>query len=263
MSRWLVSHIPPFVLLLVLVLVIAGGAVLLRRHLSRRFPQLTQDEHNDLLKFTYGFIGFVYAFLIGFVVSAMWGQINTADANARAEGAVAVQMARNTTVFDAADATRIRQSLLTYEKAAITEWQDTGTRRSAEADTALAALHAAYAAVQPTTDTQRTFLATAWSNLDKISQARTERILTAREDTGPLWPLWVVILSTSAMVLGTAIIYGGAKPAHHYPMVTIVGIVVATNLFLVLQLAYPYLGAMSTSSDPLQEAVWQLGQPAQ
>ena len=35
-----------------------------------------------------------------------------------------------------------------------------------------------------TTNTQKTLLATSFSNLDKISQARTIRRLTAREDAG-------------------------------------------------------------------------------
>jgi hypothetical protein len=38
-------------------------------------------------------------------------------------------------------------------------------------------------------------------------------------------------------------------------MVTIVSTVVATNLFLVLELAHPFVGTISTSVDPLREVV--------
>jgi hypothetical protein len=258
----MVSYIPAWLLLLGLIVLIAGGAVVAQAYVRRRFPVLIEGEHNDVTKFTYGFIGFVYAFFIGFVVSSMWGQINTADGNARAEGAAAVQMARDTVVFDTADRGRIRQSLLAYGQAAISEWSEAGDVRSPEADSALAGLYTAYEQVRAETDTQKTLLATSLSNLDKASQARTVRLLTAREDTGPPWPLWVVIFLTSGMVLGTVVIYGVEKPVLHYPMVAIVGVVVATNLFLVLELAHPYVGEVSTSSDPLQEVVWVLGQPA-
>ena len=44
-------------------------------------------------------------------------------------------------------------------------------------------------------------------------------------------------------------------------MVGIVGVIVATNLFLILELAHPYVGAVSTSSDPLQEVLAVLSQP--
>ena len=140
----------------------------------------------------------MYAFFIGFVVSSMWGQINTADGNARSEGAAAVQMARDLDVFDQPDRDRIRQSLLDYSKAAVAEWTQADHGSSAEAERAMARLHAAYQQVAPTTETQKTYLATSNSNLDKISQARTVRLLTAREDTGPPWPLWAVIFLTSA-----------------------------------------------------------------
>ncbi|TGD87344.1 DUF4239 domain-containing protein [Mycolicibacterium sp. CH28] len=260
MSRWLVSHLPPGLLLVVLIVVIAGGSVLIQRYVRRRFPALTGDEHNDVTKFTYGFIGFIYAFFIGFVVSSMWSQINTADANARAEGAVAVEMARGIATFDVPDGDRIRHALLDYQRAAIAEWGDDGVR-SPEADAALVRLSAAYGQVAARTDRQKTVLATSYSNLDAISQARTVRLLTDREDAGPPWPLWAVIVLTSVMVLGTVIIYGVEKPVMHYPMVVIVGLIVAANLFLILELSHPYVGGISTTSDPLHEVVAVLTRP--
>ncbi len=260
MSRWLVIHLPSWALLVALIAVVAGGAVLIQRYVRRRFPVLTQDGHNDVTKFTYGFIGFVYAFFVGFVVSSMWGQINVADGNARAEGAAAVQMAWDLDVFEQADRDRLRQSLLTYEQAAIAEWPLAGDIRSPDADRALADLRSAYLQVQSTTDAQKSVLAASNSNLDKISQARTVRLLTAREDTGPPWPIWAVIFLTSSMVLGTVIIYGVERPVLHYPMVAVVGLIVATNLFLIVELSHPYIGAVSTSADPLQEVVWALTQ---
>ena len=64
------------------------------------------------------------------------------------------------------------------------------------------------------------------------------------------------------MVLGTVIIYGVERPVLHYPMVAVGGVIVAANLFLVLELAHPYIGEVSTTSDPLQEVVWVLSQPS-
>jgi hypothetical protein len=262
MTWWIVNYIPSWVLFTGLIVLIAGGALALQRYVRRRFPELKSDTHNDATKFAYGFIGFVYAFFIGFVVSSMWGQTNAADGNARVEGAAAAQMARDAVVFDTADKDRIRQSLLTYEHAAIAEWPHAGNGRSPDADTALARVYQAYDGVAAKTGTQKTLLATSFSNLDKISQARTVRLLTAREDAGLPWPFWAVIFLTSTLVLGSVIIYGVEKPILHYPMVAIVAVIVATNLFLVVELAHPYVGEVSTSSDPLQQVVAVLSQPA-
>ncbi|MBO0675880.1 DUF4239 domain-containing protein [Mycolicibacterium sp. S2-37] len=258
MSRWLVSGIPSWVLLVGLVVIVAGGGVLVQTYVRRRFTALTGDEHKDVTKFTYSFIGFIYAFFIGFVVSSMWGAINSADTDARSEGATAVQMATAAEFFTPADTERIRSALRAYESAAIAEWSE--TTRTPAADAALRDLYSAYAQVQATTDTQKTLLSSSWSSLEQISQARTERILTSREDTGPPWPIWVVILLTSAMVLGTAIVYGVEKASLHYPMVIIVGVIVATNLFLVLELSHPYVGVVAIPPDRLQEVLSVLPQ---
>lgn len=262
MTHWMVSHESGWLILLGLIVVVAGGAVLIQFVVRRRYPGLKDGAHNDVLKFTYGVIGFVYAFFIGFVVSAMWGHINDADAKVRAEGAAGVQLARDSTVFDEADGTRIRQSLLDYERAALAEWSVAAEGKSQpEADRALARVYQAYEAVQPRTDAQKTLLSTSFSNLNNVSQARTERVLEAGTDTGPPWSLWVVILLTSGLVLGCAIVYGVESPGIHYPMVAVVGVLVATNLFLVVELASPFIGEVATSPAPLSEVITVLSTP--
>jgi Protein of unknown function (DUF4239) len=255
MSLWMVSQIPSGALLVGLVVVIAGGAASIQRYVRRRFPLLKGDAHNDGTKFMYGFIGFFYAFFIGFVVNSLWGQNNAADANARAEGAAAVQMARDAVVFEVPDRDRIRQSLLEYEQAAIAEWSQAENGHSTDADAALAHLDKVYDGIAAKTDAQKTLLSTSFSNLDKISQARTVRLLTAREDAGLPWSIWAVIFLTSTLVLGIVIVYGVENPVLHYPMVAIVAVIVATNLSLILQLAHPYAGEVSTTPHPLQEVV--------
>ena len=124
MSQWLVSNLPSWLLLLGIIVVVAGGAVLLQVFVRRKFPNLKGEEHNDVIKFAFGVIGFVFAFFIGFVVSAMWGQIGDADGRARTEGAAGVQLARDATVFDQPERDRIRKALLEYEQAALVEWNE-------------------------------------------------------------------------------------------------------------------------------------------
>src|SRR5215217_4855055 len=107
MSRWLVSTLPSWLLLLGIVVVIAGAAILVQFIVRQRFPNLRGEEHNDVTRFAFGVVGFVFAFFIGFVVSAMWGQINDADGRARSEGTAGVQLVKDAAVFDDADRDRI------------------------------------------------------------------------------------------------------------------------------------------------------------
>lgn len=258
-SQWLVSTLPSWLLLLGLILVIAGGAVLVQTLVRRKFPSLKGEEHNDVIRFAFGVVGFVFAFFLGFVVSAMWGQIGDADGRARTEGAAGVQLARYATVFDQPDSDRIRKALLEYQQAALIEWDENAKGETyPEADDALTRLYSAYEQVQARTDTQKTVLSTSFSNLDSLSQARTQRVLQSRTDVGPPWSLWAVIWLTSALLLMCAIIYDVEKPSTHYSMVAILGVLVAVNLFLVMELSHPFLGDIGTSSEPLKEVIRQL-----
>ena len=256
MSQWLVSNLPSWLLLLVIVVVTTSAAMAVQIVVRRRFPGLRGEEHNDVTKFAFGVIGFVFAFFIGFVVSAMWGQINDADGRARTEGAAGVELARSLTVFDQPDRDRIHKSLSDYEHAAVTEWNEAASgRHYPEADQALARLRSTYEQVEPRGRAQGTVLGQSFSNLDNLSQARTQRVLQARTDIGPPWSLWAVIFLTSALLLGCSIIYGVERPATHYTMVAILGVLVGAELFLVLELSHPFIGEIATSPEPLREVI--------
>lgn len=256
MSQWLVSNLPPWLLLLTIIVVTSGTALAVQFFVRRRYPKSTGDEHNDVTKFAFGVVGFVFAFFIGFVVSAMWGQINDADGRARTEGAAGVELARSLTVFDQPDRDRLRQALLDYEHTALTEWDEAANgRQYPAADQALARLRSAYEKVAPRGRVQETVLGQSFANLGSLSQARTQRVLQARTDVGPPWSLWAVIFVTSALLLGCAVIYSVEKPATHYTMVAILGVLVGAELFLVLELSHPFIGEVATSPEPLREVV--------
>jgi hypothetical protein len=258
-----VTNVPPLLLLIGLTVVIVGLSIAVRSYVRRRFPQLSGDSHNDVTKFAFGVVAFAFSFFMGFLSSNLWGQISHADEGVRGEGAAAVQLARDSTVFDPADRDRIRQSLLDYGRAADSEWPLAAKgQRLPAADDRLTQLYSAYEQVAARTDAQKTLLSTSFANLDKMSQARTERLLTARTDSGPPWSVWAVVIVTSVLVLGCAIIYGVEKPAVHSTMVATVGALVAANLFLVLQLSHPYVGEIGTSPEPLRELVQVLEEPA-
>jgi len=44
-------------------------------------------------------------------------------------------------------------------------------------------------------------------------------------------------------------------------MVIIVGLIVAANLFLIMELSHPYAGGLATTSDPLRAALRVLDTP--
>ncbi len=89
-----------------LSVLIAGGAVLIQMYARHRFPGFKGEAHNDVTRFAFTVIAFLYAFLSGFLINAMWGQVNSADGRAATEGSAGMQQAKSLTVFDKADSDR-------------------------------------------------------------------------------------------------------------------------------------------------------------
>jgi Protein of unknown function (DUF4239) len=255
MSRWIVTNVPSWLLLAGLVIGITAAAMTVHAYVRRRFPRLAEGEHNDIAKTGFGVVGPVYGFMIGFIVASLWGQVGAADQVVRTEGASAAQMARELHVFAKADGDRLREGLLSYERAALAEWPEAANGRAApEAEKALADLHSAYDNIQPTDDKQRNALTSSRASLKQLGLSRTERLVMARTNIGPPLSLWAVILLTSVLVLGFAVIIGEKQVRMHRAMVAAVSVLVAVLLFLVTELAFPFHGEMGTSPEPLRAA---------
>ncbi|MFE7543559.1 bestrophin-like domain [Streptomyces platensis] len=261
-TRWIVINIPSWLLLAGLVVVIAGGTAAVQAVVRHRVPRIKQGKQNEIAQFLFPVIAVVYGFLIGFIVLALWGQVNAADQTTRTEGAMAAQLARSRDVFGKAESARIRQSLWAYGRAAAAEWPSAAAGDTTpEAENALNRLHRTYEGIRPRDDTQRAFLTSSIASLKELNIARTERLLEARTNIGPPLSLWLAILLTSGLVLGFSATFGSEQALIHYGMVAAVSVLVATNLFLVTELSYAFLGEFATSPEPLRAVVDALSPP--
>jgi hypothetical protein len=165
-------------------------------------------------------------------------------------------MARDLNMFDKADSERIRQSLLEYARSAVAEWPEAANGRTMPAaENALTQLYTTYENIEPRDDKQRIFLTSSLDSLKQMSLARTQRLLTARTNTGPPLSLWGVIFLTSGLVLAFSVGFSEKRAHLHYAMVTAASVLVAANLFLVTELSHPFLGEIGTSPEPLRAVI--------
>jgi hypothetical protein len=64
-----------------------------------------------------------------------------------------------------------------------------------------------------------------------------------------------VILLTSGLVIGFAVILGETHVRMHFVVAAAVGALVGTILFLLTELSHPFLGEMGTSPEPLRAVI--------
>lgn len=252
MSRWLVTHIPSWWLLIGLVVGIVSVAIGLHILVRHLFPRVDEGVQNDILRFGFAVVGVVYAIMMGFLINVLWGEVTHASNLAQTEGAQAIQMARYAAAFDEPARGRLRHDILEYQNAILKEFDEVSKGGKAfAAEGALMRLSATYAEIQPRDNDQRAALASSLDSLKQTSLARTQRILVAEEDAGPPPAIWTVIIVTSTLMLTFAIFYGDVHARMHTLIIATIGVLVAANIFLILELAYPYLG-FGTSASSLQ-----------
>lgn len=259
MNRWVVANVPSWLTLTVLVVLVTGGTALVQARVRHHFPSLRNGKHNDIAGFLIAVVGVVYAFVISFIAFSLWEEVKTESYATQTEASMVLQLAKDADVFDDTTRSRIRQSALAYTRSVVAEWPTAATgHTTAEADRALEGLYTTYEELEPGNDTQRAFLEESQEDLREVSILRTERVLHALQETGPTSSLWAVILLASALTLGFSVIFGLEDARLHYGMVGAMSVLVAANLFLVLELSYPFLGELSASPESMQTVIQEI-----
>jgi hypothetical protein len=259
MTRWIMINWPSWLLLATLLVCVTGGTLALHVYVRRRFPHLQQGKHNDIAGFLLAIVGVVYAFIIGFTTLALWDEDSKASDATRAEVAGVVQLAHAAEAFGSPAKDRIRQAVLSYGRAMVAEWPSASVGRSApEGRRALTRLYAVYGGLEAHGATEQAFLENSLETVRELTTLRAERVTEARTDTGPLPSVWLLILLASVLTLGFSVLFGLEDARLHYKMVGAVSLLVAANLFLVMDVSYPYLGELATPPELLQDVISEL-----
>jgi hypothetical protein len=111
--------------------------------------------------------------------------------------------------------------------------------------------------LRPTTDAQRAFIHEAEARLLDLSNQRRDRIITTHEGELPSL-MWIAILIASAITIMFALLFGLESARLHYVMVAGLAALIGTNLFLVAELNYPYLGDISVQPTSYHTVVREL-----
>jgi hypothetical protein len=232
------------------VLIIGGLPVLvagLQALIRRRFPALRGGHHNDVAGFLLAVIGVVYAVVIGFMLIDLHENYDAAEEAERSEALTLMAVAETSRVLGAQSQRQITGHVLAYERAVIASWPP-GSKGSETPARALERLLAEIEGLRPASESQEAFVWEATRELMDVSVAHHELHLEARE--GFLEPaMWLALLISSVATLAFCLLFGLENAPLHYLMVAGAAIVVAVNLFLIVQFNYPFKGELSVRPD--------------
>ena len=258
MAYWIVSSVPAWITGVVLIILFPLATVAIQAFLRRAVPALKEREHNEVAGFLVAVIGVAYAVIAGFTIIALWENFTDAQNAMKVEALRATPLEQGGRVFGPDTQARLRSEIIAYNQAVIDNW-DTIRQGNAspEVRARIDAMFTTIEHLEPTTHAQRAFVQEAETRLLDLSNDRRDRIITTHEGELPTL-MWIAILIASAITVMYALLFGLESARLHYVMVAGLAAIVGTNLFIVTQLNYPYVGDISVQPTSYHTVIQEL-----
>jgi len=234
------------------VVVAVGGLLFLRLVLH-----LPRDKGaHDVAGFLYAVIGVIYGVLLAFVVFAVWQRYDAIDQAVTAEAADLVAVFRDTQTFPPPLQAEAQAALRTYANEVMTtEWNDHGTLTPHRTPDLLNPLYAIYRQIQPTTQWGMMQQDDANQRLHQLEVQRHLRHLSG-ESTLPT-VFWPVLIIGGIVTIAFSYFFHLEQLWGQVLMTALLTAIIASLLFLIVNLNDPFTGRVHVSRYPFEHALQQ------
>jgi hypothetical protein len=261
MASWLASDVPEWVSGTMFLLGLPTVMVLLQMVVHKRAPNWRSGDHNDATGIMLSAAVVVYSVAIGLCVITLWDKQDRARQATESEAGNLAALAGGTLVFAQPVRERVRADVLAYNRDVVAGWR--GRIRgdpSATVGTDLDALVETVGELRPETEAQRAYVDDATARLTRATELRATTLRLAREQQLP-GVLWIAVLGGSVIVLALCLTCGIRDRALRGILLAGVAATVGINLFLVVELNYPFYGDVAIGPDSYVDVIRTLEQP--
>jgi len=255
---WLVRDVPAWLVGVVLIVGLPALILGLDVLIHRRLPHHRLDRHNAVTGVIVSVVGVAYAIVIGLCVVSLWDGYTAAEDSVRAEAVNLTGLAAASAVFDAPTQQEITDDVVRYETDLVADWnarhaEGTGRRRTAD----LSRLTAVVAGLQPTTQAQRAFVDQAVEKIGLAAQYHHDSDAKA-DDQRMSDVMWLGVLISTISILGMCLFFGLDDGVLRRILLTLSSAVIATNLFLIIEMNYPFYGSFAVTPAAYENAIVDL-----
>ena len=255
MARWIAFNVPEWVSVLIFLVGLPAIMLVLQGLVRRKFPRWESGEHNDAAGVMLSAAVVVYSVAIGLCVITLWGKLDEAKRATQAEATNLVAVVDGSRVFDTPVQDRIRAGVVAYNRDVVDLWSlriDGQSQPQVGRD--LDSLIATVAQLQPQTRAQQAFVDDAVARLAEQGELRFISVRLARDQQLPDI-IWVAVLGGSLVVLALCLTFGVRDSMLRRVLLTGVTATVGINMFLVLELNYPFYGNVSVGPGSYADVV--------
>ncbi|RSM46472.1 hypothetical protein DMB66_49525 [Actinoplanes sp. ATCC 53533] len=258
MELWLVRDLPAWLVGILLIGGLPAVTLGMDQLIHRTLPHQRLGPHNEVTGVIVSVVGVAYAIVIGLCVVSLWEGYTAAKDTSRDEAANLTALVPAGAVFGAQIQRKISEDVVRYETDIVTDWyarREQGPERRRTAD--LSELTATIDTLRPTTESQRAFVHEAIERIgraevyhhDSDSEADDQRMSDV---------MWFGVLFSTAAIVAMGLFFGLDDSAVRRILLVLSSAVIATNLFLIIEMNYPYYGSFAVTPDAYEQVITDL-----
>jgi hypothetical protein len=246
----------PVLLYVLMCAVLAGFSlavlILARWWVHRRLL----GKHNELAGYLFTAVGVIYGVLLAFVAIMVWGQYNDAISNAVVEASEALTLYRDLDLYPDPEQTAVaKKALVAYLNSVIHEEYPALAQGGVSCPTeqAIDRLWQTAHRFRPRDPYQQAVFQNIMRDLDKLAALRTSRLAAAQTNLPNI--VWSVLIIGAGLTLVFAALFGTEKFWVHLLLVVLLAVLMASTLFLILEMDDPFMGGLSPQPTVFQEVL--------
>ncbi len=248
MELWLVRDVPAWLVGLVVVAGLPALTLAADLLVHRSLPHDRLRRHNEVTGVIVATVGVAYAIVIGLCVVSLWEGYKDAQDTVRNEAVSLTPLVAGSAVFGTDVQRAVVAEIIRYEQDIIDDWSEhLGARPDGRRIADLDRLTAVVGALRPETEAQRAFVQQAMATIGRAEQFRQQAKTEADErQMSPV--MWMGVLVATGALLFLCPFFGMDDTVVRRLLLGLAAAVIATNLFLVIEMNFPYYGSFSV--DP-------------
>lgn len=252
---WLVRDLPEWLVGLVIVAGLPALVLGLDEVIHRRLPHRRLGRHNLVTGVMVSVVGIAYGIMIGMCVVSLWDGFSDAQDTTRQEAANLAGLVPGSGVFGAATERQMTDEVIRYNQDVVDDWQRrTAGDPSPDVTADLRRLADLLDSLRPTTAAQHAFVQDAVARVNRGEELH-QRSLIEANDQQMSSVMWLGVICVTCAILTLILLFGLDDGVLRRVLLVLASIVVATNLFLIVQMNYPYHGSFAVGPDSFIDVI--------
>lgn len=256
MFRGILNTVPTGLLVVAVVSVTCGGVVLAVWLIRRWVPATREEFNSEIVAAMLGVLAALFGLLLAFVVVIEFQNHDDARANVELEADGLAAIVRDNQALGSPEGDRVRAAVRRYVRAVVEdEWPrlHEGKGESPRAAAALDDLYTTLQAVEPKSESARTFYEDSVRQLNSALDARRDRLADAQG--GLPGEVAALIIVGSVAMLSYATLVGSRSFWFHAIGAGLIAVLVSFSLVVLLGLSYPFSGGLEIAPSPFEEGI--------